>query len=313
MTHHTDPGTIVVGVDGSSGGRRPSTGPSTRPAAGTCRSTSCTRRTSTTSSPPRCSTPTMPPTRSTTSWKPPGSVSAPRRRSCRSGPRPRRGPPPTTWWSAPPEPSRSWWAHTARARSAERWARSPPGRHAREVPGGRARPGTRRLDRAGGRGHRRIGAVQGGRGVRHRAGLPARRSARRRLHLVDRVHRGSRRDHAGLAPVAEVRERQRLTVGETMAGWQEKYPDVEVEVHIEHGRPADALVAASERASLLVVGARGRGGFGGLLLGSVSHAVLHRALPGRGGPPSLNRTVRASTPVVTRRVGRPVLAIRGAG
>ena len=111
----------------------------------------------------------------------------------------------------------------------------------------------------------------------------------------------------------EVRERQRLTVGETMAGWQEKYPDVKVEVHIEHGRPADALVAASERASLLVVGARGRGGFGGLLLGSVSHAVLHRALPGRGGPPSLNRTVRASTPVVTRRVGRPVLAIRGAG
>ncbi|HET6694542.1 MAG TPA: universal stress protein [Pedococcus sp.] len=75
----------------------------------------------------------------------------------------------------------------------------------------------------------------------------------------------------------EVRERQRLTVGETMAGWQEKYPDVKVEVHIEHGRPADALVAASERASLLVVGARGRGGFGGLLLGSVSHAVLHRA------------------------------------
>jgi nucleotide-binding universal stress UspA family protein len=75
----------------------------------------------------------------------------------------------------------------------------------------------------------------------------------------------------------EVRERQRLTVAETMAGWQEKYPDVQVEVRIEHGRPADALVASSERARLLVVGARGRGGFGGLVLGSVSHAVLHRA------------------------------------
>ena len=75
----------------------------------------------------------------------------------------------------------------------------------------------------------------------------------------------------------EIRERQRLTVAESLAGWREKYPDVEVEVHLEHGRPADALVANSERACLVVVGARGRGGFGGLLLGSVSHGVLHRA------------------------------------
>jgi nucleotide-binding universal stress UspA family protein len=72
-------------------------------------------------------------------------------------------------------------------------------------------------------------------------------------------------------------ERQRLTVAETMAGWQEKYPDVEVEVRIEHGRPRDTLAAASQAASLVVVGARGRGGFRGLLLGSVSHAVLHAA------------------------------------
>jgi nucleotide-binding universal stress UspA family protein len=75
----------------------------------------------------------------------------------------------------------------------------------------------------------------------------------------------------------EIRERQRLSVSESLAGWREKYPDVEVEVHIEHGRPADALVSNSERACLVVVGARGRGGFGGLLLGSVSHGVLHRA------------------------------------
>ncbi|HEY7720411.1 MAG TPA: universal stress protein [Pedococcus sp.] len=75
----------------------------------------------------------------------------------------------------------------------------------------------------------------------------------------------------------EIRERQRLAVSESLAGWREKYPDVEVEVHIEHGRPTDAIVANSERACLVVVGARGRGGFGGLLLGSVSHGVLHRA------------------------------------
>lgn len=69
----------------------------------------------------------------------------------------------------------------------------------------------------------------------------------------------------------------RLTVAETMAGWEEKYPDVVVDERIEHARPADALSAASDGATLVVVGARGRGGFRGLVLGSVSHAVLHRS------------------------------------
>ena len=42
-----------------------------------------------------------------------------------------------------------------------------------------------------------------------------------------------------------------------------------------HERPAPALIARSQTAQLVVTGARGRGGFGGLLLGSVSQTVMH--------------------------------------
>lgn len=55
---------------------------------------------------------------------------------------------------------------------------------------------------------------------------------------------------------------------------REKYPDLDVSWSLYDGQPAEALVRASDTASVLVIGSRGRGGFAGLLLGSTSQSVL---------------------------------------
>lgn len=54
-------------------------------------------------------------------------------------------------------------------------------------------------------------------------------------------------------------------------------PALDVSAVVVQGHPVDGLLQASRGADLLVVGSRGSGGFRGLLLGSVSRAVLHHA------------------------------------
>jgi nucleotide-binding universal stress UspA family protein len=52
---------------------------------------------------------------------------------------------------------------------------------------------------------------------------------------------------------------------------------VEIERRVVEGSPSAVLVDESREADLLVVGSRGLGGFGGLLLGSVSQQCAHHA------------------------------------
>jgi len=76
--------------------------------------------------------------------------------------------------------------------------------------------------------------------------------------------------------VAEIRKSAEAAVAATTAKLEGGKPE-SVTVAAVAGFPAETLINASKDSDLLVVGARGGGGFASLILGSVSNQVVHHA------------------------------------
>jgi nucleotide-binding universal stress UspA family protein len=75
----------------------------------------------------------------------------------------------------------------------------------------------------------------------------------------------------------EIRRAQYRVMQEQVESWHAKYPEVPVVQDARSAHPVDALVQASRKAELTVVGSHGRGVLGSAMLGSVSRGLLHHA------------------------------------
>lgn len=119
-----------------------------------------------------------------------------------------------------------------------------------------------------------------------------------------------------------------LSVREAARLVRQWFPELDVSVVFGQGRPARTLARLCEQASMGVVGARGRGGFSGLLLGSVSaQLAAHARCPvavvrppsssaatdvvvGVDGSPEAERTVRLAAGEA-RRLGGNLVLVHG--
>ena len=66
-------------------------------------------------------------------------------------------------------------------------------------------------------------------------------------------------------------------VEQSLVALRKAHPTLEMAGESRFAANVDALLAASQEASMLVVGARGHGGFSGMLLGSTGQGIVHYA------------------------------------
>jgi nucleotide-binding universal stress UspA family protein len=83
----------------------------------------------------------------------------------------------------------------------------------------------------------------------------------------------------GWAPIEwrNIKVQEEELLAERLCGWTDRYPDVVVHKDVVCDQPALRLLKQAAKAQLVVVGSHGRGGFPGMLLGSVSTAVVNAA------------------------------------
>jgi nucleotide-binding universal stress UspA family protein len=143
------------------------------------------------------------------------------------------------------------------------------------------------------------GSPDGLAAARYAASLAERRGASLKLiHAFEGLFHG----YGPLAAAAgyaaadqQLREAAGRSLADDTAQIRAAFPSLEVESHLSDGVAAAVLIQESEEALTTVVGSRGRGGFAGLLLGSVSSQV---AAHGHGSVVVVRPAVRPEGPVL---------------
>ncbi|CAN5444660.1 universal stress protein [soil metagenome] len=74
-----------------------------------------------------------------------------------------------------------------------------------------------------------------------------------------------------------IKEREEKLLADRLSEWKKRYPKVVVSQRVVCDEPVRRLLDSAQAAQLVVLGSHGRGGFAGMLLGSVSTAVVHSA------------------------------------